>query len=131
MGIRVNHVALEQIPVGVLRSASPKVIMVILVAFPNLPAECQMPISVRIERDEFDGVAGCVPQIRITFVVTKLFEGWRLVCRGIVGHDLADRKSYRASGQAHPTAISSSGLVTRSFHEDNARSFTVRKIACG
>src|SRR3989442_10286790 len=104
--------------------------MIILVAFPDFTAEGQMPISVRIERDEFDGVeivrtARRIAKILITLIVTKLFEGCWLAGRGIVGLELANRKTDRASGQAHPAAISSSGLVTCSFHVDNARSFTV------
>src|SRR5438874_13223301 len=56
MGVSMKHVSLEQIPIVILRPASPKIVVVVLVAFTNLTAERQIPISTGIERDEFDRV---------------------------------------------------------------------------
>src|SRR5207247_1841533 len=121
------------IAVVVLRPAPPKTVLIILVTLSNLPAKCQMPILIGAEWNEFDGVqiigtARCVPQIHVTFVVTKLLECRRLVCRRIIGHDLPDRKNCRAGCQPHPSATSSPGLATCSYHNANARSLMVRKV---
>jgi len=82
MHVCMDHIALEQIAVLILRSASPKIVVVIFVALADIAAECEVVDSVGIERDEFDRVKKIrrvirAPEIIVGLVVTNLFEGGR------------------------------------------------------
>jgi len=77
MHISRKKIALEQIAVLILRSSPPKVVVKILVSLPNFAAESQVPVSIRIERDEFDRIPRIVAfrqigqQAPILFITRK------------------------------------------------------------
>src|SRR2546430_1764439 len=82
MRVGMNHVTLEHIAVVILRPTRPKTVVIILVALPDFAARRQIPISVWVKRNEFDGIqvisaSRWVAQIRVVFIVAKLFEGRR------------------------------------------------------
>src|SRR5207249_667813 len=97
MSIGVKHVTLEEIAVVILGSAAPEVVVIVLVAFPNFAAQRQIRIPVCIERNELDGIEvvralGWIAQAGIIFVLTKLFERWRIERRGCVLRERAERR---------------------------------------
>src|SRR5438034_9891631 len=90
MGVGMNHVALEQIAIVILRPAPPETVVIILVALPDFAARRQIPISVWVKRNEFHGIevisaSRWVAEILVVFVVAKLFEGRRACGKRRIG----------------------------------------------
>src|SRR5205823_4646955 len=55
-GVRVNHVALQQVAIVILRPEAPLAVVKVFVALANLAAEGQIEVAATVERYEFDGV---------------------------------------------------------------------------
>jgi hypothetical protein len=109
MNVGVNHVTLEQISIVILRSFPPLAVVIILVAFADVSAERQIPISVGIERNKFDGVevicaSRWITQIRVTFFVTHLFERRRLGGRSILSQDIGSGTRHCPNGEQQQSA---------------------------
>src|SRR5439155_21361487 len=56
MSIGMNHVALQQITVVILRPATPKVVVIILVTFAHLAAQGDVGTGVCSERNELESI---------------------------------------------------------------------------